>query len=162
MTRYEGTHTAADGSALYAFAGGTEPKGRQILANVQVRPTLPGADLTEHLTIASAQLNDGQIAAKILAPHPEELLLYPAAPNPFNSSVSLRFGLPEAAVVELSIYNVLGQRVRSLVKAEYSAGLYHMIWDGQDGAGHDVASGVYVAQLVADERKMVQMLALVR
>ncbi|MDA0334047.1 MAG: T9SS type A sorting domain-containing protein, partial [bacterium] len=100
--------------------------------------------------------------AKVLAPHPEEVLLYPAAPNPFNSSVSLRFGLPEAGAAELSIYNVLGQRLRILADAEFAAGIYSRVWDGRDAAGYDVASGVYLAQLVRGDHRMVQMLALVR
>jgi len=163
LTRYEGTfEVTAEGSAAYAFAGGTTPSGRQILANVQMQALSPGADLAEHLTIASAELNDGQTVAKVLAPRPEDLLLYPAAPNPFNSSVSLRFGLPEAGAAQLSIYNVLGQRVQVLADSDFAAGLYRMVWDGRAAAGHDVASGVYLAQLVVGNRKMVQMLALVR
>ena len=108
------------------------------------------------------ELNDGQVAATVLAARPQELLLYPVAPNPFNSSVTIRFGLPVAATARLSIYNVLGQRIRVLTDTEWDAGLHSMVWDARDAAGHDVASGVYMAQLVTGDRKMVQMLALIR
>ena len=163
MSGYEGSQApTADGGTVFVFAGAAPPEGRRVLAQVLVQPLQAGADLADHLSIAAVELNDGQVGATVSAPRPEEVLLYPAAPNPFNSSVTIRFGLPVAAAARLSIYNVLGQRIRVLTDSEWDAGLHSMVWDGRDAAGHDAASGVYMAQLVTGDRKMVQMLALIR
>ncbi|MFB3105758.1 MAG: FlgD immunoglobulin-like domain containing protein, partial [Pseudomonadales bacterium] len=67
----------------------------------------------------------------------------------FNPETVIRYGLHQQSTVELAVYNVLGQRVRTLVEAEQKSGRYEVVWDGLDEAGRSVASGVYVYQLRA-------------
>jgi hypothetical protein len=85
--------------------------------------------------------------------------LFQNYPNPFNPSTTISFSLPEKSYVTLTIHNVLGQRVKTLLSHELSAGTHSVVWDGTDAHGDDVASGVYVYRLMADEvvlsRKMV-------
>ncbi|MDH4138682.1 MAG: T9SS type A sorting domain-containing protein [Anaerolineae bacterium] len=80
-------------------------------------------------------------------------------PNPFNLSTAIEFGLPRRSEVQLSIYNVLGQSVMTLVQRTLSAGSYRVEWDGKDETGMVVASGVYLYELSAgafvESRKMV-------
>lgn len=82
-------------------------------------------------------------------------------PNPFNSSTTIEFDLPIEAVVSADIYNILGQRVRSLENNTRSPGRYRLMWDGHDDAGDTVASGVYLYVLVAEDyyaiRKMLHL-----
>jgi len=83
-------------------------------------------------------------------------------PNPFNSSTRITLSLPAAADVQLSIYNILGQKVRSLERGHLSAGSHRIIWDGKNDAGHLLPSGVYFARLqqsneVLQIRKMMLM-----
>jgi hypothetical protein len=73
--------------------------------------------------------------------------LYPNYPNPFNPTTTIRYDLFDAGAVTLSIYNVLGQRVRTLVSERRPAGHNEATWDGTDDHGHRVASGVYVYKL---------------
>ena len=80
---------------------------------------------------------------------PESYHLYPNHPNPFNPSTSIRYDLPEASVVRLAVYNALGQQVRMLVSQEQAAGSYDVVWDGRDGSGRVVSSGVYLMQFRA-------------
>ena len=68
-------------------------------------------------------------------------------PNPFNTTTYLRFYLSQAASVHVAIYNVQGQRVRTLVDAPLHAGAHQMLWDGRDERGHSTASGLYFARL---------------
>ena len=68
-------------------------------------------------------------------------------PNPFNESTIIEFSVPETQYVALTIYNILGQKVRNLVEAEFSPNAYSIRWDGQDNDGHSLASGVYFYQL---------------
>lgn len=70
-------------------------------------------------------------------------------PNPFNPRVLIEFSLREPARVELSIHDLRGRRVRTLLGAERGAGPGQVIWDGRDDSGRAVASGVYTVRLDA-------------
>ncbi len=73
----------------------------------------------------------------------KEFFLYPNYPNPFNPTTIIKFTLPRAAKVRLEIFNILGQRVRTLVNGKLPAGVRQVLWDGTDDAGQSVASGIY-------------------
>jgi hypothetical protein len=83
-------------------------------------------------------------------------------PNPFNPTTAIAFELPVAERVELAVYNVLGQRVRVLVADRVDAGVHTVRWDGRDGAGRAVASGVYFYRMVAGEFREVRQMLLLR
>jgi|GEM_PF-3562097 len=71
-----------------------------------------------------------------------------AYPNPFNSTTTIAYDLSEGKFdIDLSIYNIRGQKVTTLVKAEHSAGKYLTAWYGLDNRGKPVASGVYYCKL---------------
>ncbi len=73
-------------------------------------------------------------------------------PNPFNPSTTIRFALPEASNVQLEIYNVMGQRVNTIIKNEmYNAGIYEVVWNGLDQNNLPVASGMYIYRITAGE-----------
>ncbi|MEE9271434.1 MAG: S8 family serine peptidase [Candidatus Krumholzibacteria bacterium] len=82
---------------------------------------------------------------------PPELVLYPAFPNPFNPTTTLRYELPHTAHVVLSIYNVFGQQITTLVNETQSSGLKSIIWNGTNRRGHKVSSGLYIYRLQAGE-----------
>ena len=68
-------------------------------------------------------------------------------PNPFNPSTIIPYQLPTAAHVRLEVFNVLGQRVATLVNEERPAGFHAARWDATDAAGQAVAAGVYIYRL---------------
>ena len=82
-------------------------------------------------------------------------------PNPFNPSTTISFTIPSSPStvpssgrkVKLMIYNLLGQRVRTLVSGEFDSGEYRITWDGRDDLGRDVSSGVYFYRLTVDGGK---------
>jgi len=80
-------------------------------------------------------------------------------PNPFNPSTTIQFALPMAGETELVIYNILGERVTTLIDRNLAAGSYTLEWDGTNAQGEPVASGVYVYRLQSGDyttsRKMV-------
>ena len=90
---------------------------------------------------------------------PTTFLLGQNYPNPFNPNTEIQFELPKKANVRLTVYNVLGQRVKTLVDEELGIGRYVVDWDSRTDAGTEVASGVYFYRLEADSfvetRKMV-------
>jgi hypothetical protein len=82
-------------------------------------------------------------------------------PNPFNPETDVSFSLSERTEVLLVVYNILGERVKTLLNGEVEAGIHSIHWDGRDEAGDPVATGVYFYRLKADgfdqTRKMVLM-----
>ena len=65
-------------------------------------------------------------------------------PNPFNPSTIIQYDLPKTGKVEISIYNIGGKLIRSLVNQSQAAGLQKTEWDGKNESGQKVASGHYV------------------
>ena len=92
---------------------------------------------------------------------PGEFSLQPNYPNPFNAQTVIGYTLPRASHVEVAIYNILGQRVRTLIDEIQPAGHHHVQWDGSDDGGRPLASGLYFCRMRAEEfteaRKMVLM-----
>ena len=83
-------------------------------------------------------------------------------PNPFNAETQLVYTLPMAGPVELAIYNIMGQRVRTLVQGMQAAGRYQIAWDGRSDHGTPLASGVYLSRLVSTQGVQVRRLLLLK
>lgn len=80
---------------------------------------------------------------------PEKFALRPNYPNPFNPSTTINYELAENENINLEIYDILGNHVRTLVKRHQQAGSYSIKWDGRDELSQIVASGVYVYRIRA-------------
>lgn len=82
-------------------------------------------------------------------------------PNPFNPSTTLKYAVPNAGKVTLEIYNVLGQKIRTLLQNEVTAGTHLSVWNGLDDTGKQVSTGVYFYKLTTknftDTKKMILM-----
>jgi len=83
-------------------------------------------------------------------------------PNPFNPETVIEFNLPEASQVSLNVYNILGQVVRTLVDEELPAGPHSVTWDGKNGQGSEVASGVYFYRIKAGNFESTERMTLLR
>ncbi|MFB3844301.1 MAG: C25 family cysteine peptidase [Candidatus Cloacimonadaceae bacterium] len=68
-------------------------------------------------------------------------------PNPFTQSTRINFSLPEKSKAELCIYNLKGQKIKTLLNCEQNAGVYAFDWDGNDEQGNFVSSGIYYCKL---------------
>ena len=77
----------------------------------------------------------------------ESSLLEPTVPNPVTLSTSVRFHLAKGSVVDLAVYNVLGQRVRTLFAGDLSAGDHTREWDGRDELGEELPQGMYFVRI---------------
>ena len=93
---------------------------------------------------------------------PEDFEFPPNYPNPFNPETTIPFAVPDVVYVSIEIFDILGQRVKTLVDREMNAGTYSVVWNGRDDAGRDVASGVYLYRIVAGEFAAKRRLLLVR
>lgn len=76
--------------------------------------------------------------------------LYPNYPNPFNGSTTIRYYIPHDSKVELTIFNILGQEVRTLINKQQMKGNYSLVWDGKNNQGMEVSSGVYIYRLTSE------------
>jgi hypothetical protein len=83
-------------------------------------------------------------------------------PNPFNPSTTIEYSLAERSRVRLTVYNILGQRVNTLIDEERPAGTYTIEWNGANARGHPVASGVYFYRLSAGDFAEVRKMVLVK
>ncbi|MCE5251233.1 T9SS type A sorting domain-containing protein [bacterium] len=78
---------------------------------------------------------------------PEDFDLHQNYPNPFNPATTIPFSLERPGFVELSVYNVLGQKIRTLVHDYYSPGEHMAVWNGLDDRGTGAGAGVYIYRL---------------
>lgn len=89
----------------------------------------------------------------------EQFLLCQNCPNPFKNCTEIEYTLPRNSQVKVIIYNIAGQRVKTLIDANKKAGTYVVHWDGRDNRGEQVADGVYLYEIGAgdysDRKKMI-------
>ena len=83
-------------------------------------------------------------------------------PNPFNPNTTIRFALPANVQVELTLYDMAGQKVATLLSGPRQAGIYSLQWDGRDDQGRELASGVYFYRLQAGAQVETRKLLLLR
>ena len=102
------------------------------------------------------------VEEKVAAAAPDELDLLPNYPNPFNGRTTIEYALPEQADVRIVIYAILGRRGRVLTDDQVRPGLHQLRWDGRNGAGQLVSSGLYLVRLDALGQQHVQKVTLVR
>jgi hypothetical protein len=80
---------------------------------------------------------------------PTDYALWQNYPNPFNPSTNIRFALPVEGRVTIEVFNILGQRVRTLMDESRGAGQYVVEWNGRGNGGQQLGSGVYMLRLTA-------------
>jgi len=82
-------------------------------------------------------------------PVPASHRLLPVFPNPFNQSATIRFELGKREQVTITVYNMLGKKITTLVREYQSEGLFKTNWDGTDETGQTVSSGLYIVEMRA-------------
>jgi len=82
---------------------------------------------------------------------PREYFVNQNTPNPFNARTMVEYGLPEDAHVNITVTNLLGQKVKTLVDGHEEAGYKKIVWDGTDHNGKELPSGVYFYNIRAND-----------
>ncbi|MFC1563511.1 PKD domain-containing protein [candidate division KSB1 bacterium] len=93
---------------------------------------------------------------------PDNYELFQNYPNPFNPQTTIKFNLPSPELVSLEVYNIMGQRVKTLVSGQKSAGYYSIVWDGTNNNGFKVGTGVYIYYLKAGKFTAVKRMLLIK
>ena len=83
-------------------------------------------------------------------------------PNPFNPSTIIPIAVPVAQAVRLDIYNVLGQRIRTLMAGQAEPGFHTIVWNGRDDAGRAAAAGLYISVFETPEFRQTRKMLLVK
>jgi hypothetical protein len=153
-------HRRVVGSAAPAVnPGGVIPPDADCYTDTGVEP-----GNTYRYTLA-VLLEDG---SEVLSPEVEiavdavPLALHQNVPNPFNPTTAISFSLPSSQHVTLSVFDVTGRLVRTIVDGPLDAGFKQCRWDGTDAAGDEVRSGVYFYRLTAGKQTLTRKMVLVR
>jgi hypothetical protein len=81
---------------------------------------------------------------------PADFMLYQNYPNPFNPTTVIKYDIPKPSTVKLEVFNILGEKIITLVNSEaMSAGYRQVEWNGRNGSGNQVGSGIYIYRLEA-------------
>ena len=102
---------------------------------------------------------------KVTAAMPTELALHSNYPNPFNPSTTIRFDVPEFysnKKVTLQIFNILGQKVKTLFNGNIASGKHEITWDSRNEQGARLPSGLYFVVMQAEHFKRVHKMMLVK
>ncbi len=83
-------------------------------------------------------------------------------PNPFNPTTTIRFALPEPGLVTVEIYNIMGQKVKTLISDNMEAGYHQVVWDATNDYGSPVASGIYIYRMTSGAFTEVKKMTLLK
>ena len=89
-------------------------------------------------------------------------ILFQNAPNPGNPFTTIRFQLIESGHVVMTILNLRGQEVKTLINEQKTAGSYSVLWDGKDYRGFDMPSGLYIYMMKIGEHVFIKKLTLMK
>jgi len=155
-----------DEPAGYYLLGGLSPYPRDFIidadgivqyADTEYRPTEMSAIIERLLPTA---VEDDGVAAD--APPATRPVLAQNLPNPFNPSTTIRFDLPADGPAELTIFDIGGRRVRTLVADNLPAGSHARRWDGRDERGAELPSGIYLYRLRSGGIEALRRMVLLR
>jgi hypothetical protein len=116
-------------------------------------------DIREQTRQAYERLNSFQSDKSLMG---EDYTLSGAYPNPFNNTTTIHFSLKEDAQVKLTVYDMMGQEVTTLVSGNRNAGTHSVIWNGMNRSGVPVSSGTYYYRIETDNFTQVKKMTLVK
>ena len=120
------------------------------------------AEIEKNIGDLYRQIRNGVDARTSQDATPATYVLSPPYPNPFNPTVTIPFGLPVQGRVKLAVYNVIGQKVATLVDETKPAGYHRIVWNGCNDFGVAVSSGIYFARMDAKEFTKTQKIAMIK
>lgn len=111
--------------------------------------------------VRASTLSGEEVDVELLS-GPPAYVFHGNAPNPFNSSTVIRFDLKDEVGVRLEVYDTMGREIATLAHGRLTAGRYALRWNGRDGSGRSVSSGVYILRLTAGTSVVARKVILLR
>ncbi len=161
----------SDSSAfLYAVTG----LGRIFNSNIESSPIITlrfknSAEDNLHLSFEyNLRNDDGEIiessgiSTTLISMIPSQYSLRQNYPNPFNPSTTIRYEIPTESFVTITVYDILGRQVKTLIRKEHIPGYHEVHWNGKDQSGKQVASGMYFYHLYSKDYSKIQKMVLLR
>ena len=160
----ESTGEFAFGAALNASETSSDRTELAIIKFRVLRDAIPG-----NLQLAAGFIDQGDGVSKKIGKLessrilPYDFYLSNNFPNPFNPSTSIKYALPNSQRVKLTIYDVLGRHVKTLIDHEkHPAGFYDLTWNGRNRNGFEVATGIYFYVLETEVLRQVKKMMLLK
>ena len=122
---------------------------------VEAFDAVNGSGISESSSVLLS--NDGKVSFV-----PEEFALYENYPNPFNPVTNIVYDIPEMADVSITIFNIKGQRVNTLVQGQHQPGRYKVLWNAVNDYGQPLASGMYIYMIRAGDFTSIKKLMLLK
>jgi hypothetical protein len=161
LLRVAGSGSTPDGEegvfgSLQVFVdGGFEGEYFEIsISTYRVNENEPVEDIVATFTNSALGLDHNSI--------PEVFALHQNYPNPFNPVTTLRYDLPEDALVDIIIYDLMGRSIKSLVNSNQSAGYRSIQWNGTDQSGQVVSAGLYIYRITAGDYSVARKMILLK
>jgi len=148
---------------VYDGAGASMDPGTYLMVNIPMSVKDPREVSVSDLVLADERSDrienvNYQISLQEAPEVPVSYSLKQNYPNPFNPTTDIQFSVPQNGAVKISVYNVLGQEVRTLFDAQSERGTKVVRWDGRDSFGKILSTGVYIYRMTAgsfiDSKKM--------
>ena len=93
---------------------------------------------------------------------PDDFIVRQNYPNPFNPTTQISYALPKAAKVDIVVYNIYGQEVRTLLSEFQGSGYHAVVWDGTGNSGERASSGVYYYRVTAGKHHVTKKMTLLQ
>ena len=103
-----------------------------------------------------------QLMGVSLSSVPQQFVLYPNYPNPFNPVTTIRYDLPDDSHVTLTIHDMMGKQIRTLVDEPQIAGNGTIQWNATNDAGYPVSAGLYLYTIQAGEFRQTKKMVLIK
>jgi hypothetical protein len=93
---------------------------------------------------------------------PEVFALHQNYPNPFNPTTQIKYDLPEDAMVSITIYDIMGRSIKSLVNSQQTAGYRSIQWNATNNLGEPISAGMYIYMIQAGEFRQTKKMVLLK
>jgi N-acetylneuraminic acid mutarotase len=134
---------------IYAFGGA-----------IVSYPWIPSVAIVEEYDPSLDHLTN--VENPSIVQNPNQFLLFQNYPNPFSTTTTIEYNLPKSGNVNISIYNLSGERIRVLINSFQNAGSYEIRWNGKDDSGNSFPEGIYILELSLNDYKQFKNMILIK
>jgi hypothetical protein len=144
---------------------GKQPEGRTLVLTDGINGTIINSPMTGtgsvRITNASVKMLIVKLGEGVPAV-PKEFALGQNYPNPFNPTTRMSVDMPKSTDVEVAVYDILGQKIATLLSGQQAAGYHTVEWNGMNQAGLTVPSGTYFVRMISENYTKVQKIMLMK